>query len=1364
MSKFYIHKIFILLLFTFQLGYSQNAFEFNQQITDSLPQVNANSLQVSDANNDGLNDLFISGYDERRFGLYFDILENTDEGLLSPLSNLEIITYPDTIAEFLGGLGNIALSDANRDGNIDVYINGSAKSYLLINQPSGFGFSTGLENLNLTYSHGSWGDVDMNGTPDLFIMGVDESQDIILNRLYINNGDRLDEDLTTIFPNLFNGSSAWCDYDNDGDLDLIICGQTASSASSVTRFYKNEPTGRLIEDTNQDFIGLKAGAFNFSDLDQDGDQDLIMSGWNVLSGTNVTKVYKNEPLGTYTEVEVGLGFGVSYGTIESADFDNDGDLDFIISGVDSLENLATDVLSLGAKLIKNNSNFSFSVVQSFQDVRIANFIDINLDLKPDLILNGTTQFGDINSSFTKAYINQSDLNSTPPEAPTSLTAFAVSNRAIFTWGAGQDETDNASSLRYNLKIGDASSRYSLLSPNVIYRTSNIGQRLVREFTNIPHGTYYWSVQTLDAAGNLSEWSIEDTLFISRLVTSTQSLPGVYFSSAGWADYDNDNKLDLALTGITFSGNSITSLYKNENDLLNQDLTQSIDAVFGGHLSWVDYTNDGNLDLSLSGFQIINFNGFPATAFYKYQNGNYIFDEQSSVTESIYSYTMGINGGSNNHDWGDYDNDGDFDFVIGGTDYFGNRNLKIFKNNNGNLTLDSSQLSLIPLFPCMVHWVDLNNDNYLDLVSVGADSNGTIKLNSFLNDSLYILKYSEAWSSQDFGVTGGSFDFGDYNDDGFIDFSILGLNSEGEPITKIITNSINGFYEEEGHNFKGLFNGRPTWSDYDNDGDLDLLTSGLSSTENGGSDPYSSIYYQNNSTFTIDETSNIDSLGYSFTQFGDYDDDGDVDLFVSGFNSNSDVVSKVYDNLEALENKNNAPNKPYNLEIEINKQDVNLTWTAPLDVPTEKSFFTKENGLNYQIQIGSDENNKEHAIITGHYGNNNIGTTNLTSKIIENIPEGNYFWRVKAIDHGNRKSNWSTEDYFYIDTTPPTVDTIRANYISAKDVILVIKFKEEFFLDINIDPYVYVLHPETPDIDSDGIMDSILVSKESYNGDEWTGSVSLPEDYFGKTLKIHVSLAIDERGNQMIPEAVYKTPETVITLNGGTSISEDGNAFLMVPQSAISSDVSITINNYDLSMDIGDSTYQLSNLYNVQPNNLILEKPAVIRIGISDSLISGLDSIPFIAQVDENGNLLSIGGSKVTVNEESFLQVQVDELGVFGVFSGKINNQMDSLSNELVCQPRIFSPAGTIFEFNKTNILYSLNQDENQNKIKARIFNLSGRLKRVIEPEVFNNVNGNQVIVWDGKDSDGKVVKSGLYIVTLEKEKTVLKTTVGVLNR
>ena len=1357
----YFKKILIFSCIISKFLLAQN-FEFNQAITDSLPQINSNSIQVGDVDGDGLKDLFLSGYDVRRFGLYFDVLTGKENGLLSPYSNLEFITYPDTIGEFIGGLGNITLSDVNRDGNIDAYLTGSARSLLLINEPDGFGVTTGLENLSLTYSHGSWGDIDLNGTPDLFIMGVEESQDIIINRLYLNDGDRLREDPSTIFPSLFNGSSAWCDYDNDGDPDLIICGQTANSASSVTRLYKNEPTGRLIEDTNQEFVGLKAGVFKFVDLDQDGDQDLIMSGWNIILDSNVTKVYKNEPLGTFTEVESGIDFGVSYGSIETTDFDLDGDQDFIISGADSVANLATDVLSLGAQLFRNNSDFSFSAIQNFSDVRIANFMDINLDLKPDLILNGTTEFGDINSSFCSAYLNTSDASSAPPSSPVSLTAFAVSNRAIFTWGAGSDDNDNSTGLRYNLKIGTPEGRYSLLSPAVIYGESNIGQRLIREFKNIPHGIYYWSVQTLDASGNSSQWSDEDTLFISRLVTSTQSLPGVYFATAGWADYNNDDKLDLALTGVTFSGNSITSLYRNEDDLLNPDLTQSIDAVFGGHLSWVDYTNDGNLDISLSGFQIIDFNGFPATAFYKYQNGNYVFDPQDNVTNDIYGYTMGINGGSNNHSWGDYDNDGDFDFVIGGTNYYGERNLSLFKNVGGDLNQDFSQSNLIPLFPCMVNWVDLNNDGFLDLVTVGADSNASLVLISYLNDSTSILKYSSNWSSDQLGVTAGTFDFSDYNDDGFIDFCIIGLNSESNPICQIVTNSLEGFTQEDSHSLKGLFNGRVTWGDYDNDGDLDLLTSGLSSTQNGGSIPYTSVYSQTNSNFILDETLEIDSLGFSFTQFGDYDSDGDLDLFVAGINSNSDVVSKVYDNLEALENTNRAPNRPYNLNINIDRKDIKISWNSPVDIPTDKSFYTKESGLRYQIQLGSEDENSEHKVITGHYGNNQIGLTHLTEKKVRNIPEGNYFWRVRALDHGFEKSNWSEKDYFYIDTTPPFVDTVRANYISSKDVILVVKFKESFFLDLNVDPLVYVTHPEVSDFDEDGIIDTLMVTKEGYNGDEWTGSISLPKTFNGKALNIHVSNVFDLRENQMISESIFKTPVTVISLNGGTSISEDGNAFLMVPQSAITSDASISINNTEYGLNLGDSTYQLSNLYDIKPNTLVLEKPAVIRISLNDTLLTDLEMLPYIARISDSGSLLSLGGSKISINKESFLQVQVSELGIYGIFVGKNASRIDTVSNNLVCQPRIFSPAGSIFEFNKTNILFNLDENESQN-ITARIFSLSGRLKKIIEPESINAV-GDQVLVWDGRDSNGEVVTSGLYIVTLEKENTVLKTTVGVLNR
>ena len=98
----------------------------------------------------------------------------------------------------------------------------------------------------------------------------------------------------------------------------------------------------------------------------------------------------------------------------------------------------------------------------------------------------------------------------------------------------------------------------------------------------------------------------------------------------------------------------------------------------------------------------------------------------------------------------------------------------------------------------------------------------------------------------------------------------------------------------------------------------------------------------------------------------------------------------------------------------------------------------------------------------------------------------------------------------------------------------------------------------------------------------------------------------------------------------------------------------------------------------------------------------------------------------------------------------------------MCQPRIFSPggSGSIFEFTETNIIYALEEEED---VTARIFNLSGRLKRVIKPE-FASQAGNQIMNWDGRDTNGNIVPSGLYIVTLEKKDTVLRTTVGVINR
>ena len=1408
--KYTFRSLFIGLILSYLVA--QDPFSIDSSLSGSIPQSIANSIQIVDADNDGFNDIILSGYDPNRFGIFIDVILGSGDGTLSQGYQTNFVTYPDTIAEYFGGIGNITITDVNLDGYIDIYVNGSAKSKLLFNTSSGsFTESSWIQNMSVSYSNGQWGDVNMDGKPDLFLMGVNEYADNILNELFINKSTTLQKDPTTIFPSLFTGSSSWGDYDNDGDPDLIISGQTANPNSSVTRLYQNDPIGRLTEVTTADAInGLKAGTSHFVDLDADGDQDLIMSGWNKIEHKLVTWILENEPLGTYSLNSNEIDFAVAHGIIDAIDYNLDGFQDFLIAGADSVSNYAGKVHSLSGRVYLNNRDGTFTPIKEIQGARIARFVDVNQDAIPDLVANGTTEIGNDSTIFSHIYLNTVSDNNQLPDPPSALTAFAVSTRAIFSWGTGADDIDDPISLSYNLRIGTSSGGNQLMSSSVPYNSSNVGQRLIREFNEIPHGTYYWAVQTVDGSGNTSEWSQEDTLFIPRLVASTQSLPGVYYSSAGWADYNEDNIPDLALTGVTFSGTSITNLFENSNGLLSQDLNQNIEAVFGGHLSWVDYTNDGHLDLAMTGFQISNFFGGFMTSFYKWDDGIYLPDLESEIHEDLNFDGIGdnwVNGGVNGHHWGDYDNDGDLDYVQGGFDNYYRRHLDIFYNDNGTLRLDTNQTYLVPINPAIVQWVDLDRDGNLDLVTIGADDTESIRMRVYLNNANHILMPGIAWDSELFGVTAGSIAFADYNGDGYDDFALTGLNENGDLITYIAMNSINTFIVS--HILQGVYYGKATWGDYDSDSDLDLLITGHSSTEGSlGSMPTTIIYYQENGNFIADQTLSIDSVGISFSQWGDYDADGDLDLFLSGFKANQDVVAQVYDNLEGLENPNKAPNSPYLLDdSNINNNRVTLTWNAPVDPDNANGSSTPELGLRYQIQVGSDEESNDHAISTGHYGIGEIGTFNRTQKTLKNLPEGNYNWRVRAIDYGYATSDWSNTDYFYIDVTAPSIDTVRANYVTNEQIILIVKFKEDFYLDLNKEPTVLVTHPYYPDLGNKGPDDdSLLVEKQSFNGDEWTGILILPESYSGKAIQVHVYGAQDGRQNKMTPTSIFKTPESIISQFGGTAISEDGNLSILLPQNAVLGDISITITNQNVPADSSSYiyevengiTYLISDLYDIKPFDQSLNKPGILRINFPDSTcliteslnqyfnikcknastcdelngewIAMPDSgmVPFIGMVDKSISgvlpVLKLGGSQISVSGNSYIQVQIDTFGTYGAFVSMDSTLRSDVFDieKIECQPRIFSPggSGSVFEFTETNIIYSLEQSEN---VTARIFNLSGRLKRIIKPE-FPTQTGHQVINWDGKDSNGDIVPSGLYIVTLEEDNGILRTTVGVLNR
>ena len=294
-----------------------------------------------------------------------------------------------------------------------------------------------------------------------------------------------------------------------------------------------------------------------------------------------------------------------------------------------------------------------------------------------------------------------------------------------------------------------------------------------------------------------------------------------------------------------------------------------------------------------------------------------------------------------------------------------------------------------------------------------------------------------------------------------------------------------------------------------------------------------------------------------------------------------------------------------LYSDVNIDSVQISWQGGIDTDNQTaSGKTIDQAIKYQLQMGEDQNyslaGNVHSIISGKYATGKMGLRSGNDHTINKIPEGRYQWRVKSVDHGLGSSEWSDWDYFYIDQTPPTVDTVQVNYGVGGQIIIVVKFEEEFEMNnsLEAEPVIYAIHPDMTDIDGDNLNDTLIVQKQSYSATVWTGLLSLPANYVGKAIKLNISNAKDMRGNVMANTTFFKTPEKIISQNGGSVISSDGNVSILFPQNAVTEDVSISINSLTeiLSLD----TNSLSNFYNISPSNIDLKKPTILRIAIPNN--------------------------------------------------------------------------------------------------------------------------------------------------------------------
>ena len=173
----------------------------------------------------------------------------------------------------------------------------------------------------------TWGDYDNDGFEDLFAARPRLNSPEAVNYLYRNSGDGSFTTITTDPAATDPGfcvHTAFADFDNDGDLDLLVGKHsTPSHPSDGLGFYRNEG-GAAFVCMDNGAVGLDTddcGAIAIADFDNDGDIDL-MHARNMLS----TLYYSNDGDGTFTLVDNAVSQD-STRAFCCGDVDNDGDLD-----------------------------------------------------------------------------------------------------------------------------------------------------------------------------------------------------------------------------------------------------------------------------------------------------------------------------------------------------------------------------------------------------------------------------------------------------------------------------------------------------------------------------------------------------------------------------------------------------------------------------------------------------------------------------------------------------------------------------------------------------------------------------------------------------------------------------------------------------------------------------------------------------------------------------------------------------------------------------------------------------------------------------------------------------------------------------
>ncbi len=347
-------------------------------------------------------------------------------------------------------------------------------------------------------------------------------------------------------------------------------------------------------------------------------------------------------------------------------------------------------------------------------------------------------------------------------------------------------------------------------------------------------------------------------------------PG-YGTAVAWGDYDGDGDQDLYVVNLGPGGaGQANVLLRNDGDTFTDATAEAGvgNAGPGVAAAWADMDNDGDLDLFVS-----NRPGDNAL----YQNDGAGHFEEIAVAAGVSDF-YGMGEGAA---WADDDRDGLVDLYV--ANYTGasppyNKPNRLFRN------LGQNEFEEIAAQRLVAHtgngegiaWADFDNDGDQDLYVANAGGVNVLfrRQDDGIFENVTAAMHVPGGPGSSYGAA-----WGDYDNDGWLDLYVAqqGANKLYRNLSGADFSDVSAEAGVAGNRWSlGC-----AWGDFDSDGRLDLH---VANADISGYDPGDVLYHnQGGMPVTFDdvtvETGVANLLDARGSGWGDFDNDGDLDLYV-----------------------------------------------------------------------------------------------------------------------------------------------------------------------------------------------------------------------------------------------------------------------------------------------------------------------------------------------------------------------------------------------------------------------------------------------------------------------------------------------------